>query len=309
MPVLPAMLVAPDVAGKLVMPSRRQRPGRRSPPARASLLADLRPPRAFRKDRPRQQAPPPNTSAFFAPIPAIGRYISVAKSGRMRPNSTAFDSIEGKGAAGNSGESVAGLSVGVIKIYFRQRRPQIGSPAASVSPLPTSVSIDKTKSGARNRAHCLSTRDQRNHRSAVCARNHGPIARRQRPRNRRDGDVKRSYELELLMSELCQAGHRTNLGDRYALRRVRIEPLREDACLLAVVRRRSHNLRGMHWRGLSVNAESAKTRQSCGCQGQKCVVHDVLRVPPRAGGEGEQSDWRPSSPVGLPDVARCQVCD
>ena len=56
-------------------------------------------------------------------------------------------------------------------------------------------------------------------------------------RNRRNGDIERARELELLGRELDQARHRADLGDGNALGRIGVEPLGKDARLLAHVRR------------------------------------------------------------------------
>ena len=47
--------------------------------------------------------------------------------------------------------------------------------------------------------------DERNHRPAAGARHHRAVARRELSRNRRNGDVQRPHELELLRRELRQA--------------------------------------------------------------------------------------------------------
>ena len=51
------------------------------------------------------------------------------------------------------------------------------------------------------------------------------------------------------------------------------QPLREYARLLRVVWRGIHHLRSLYRRGLSVDAVSAETGKSCGCQSQERVVH------------------------------------
>ena len=75
------------------------------------------------------------------------------------------------------------------------------------------------------------------------------------------------------MRELGEVRYRADFGYGHALGRSRRQPLRKYTRLLRVVWRGIHHLRSLYRRGLSVDAVSAETGKSCGCQSQERVVH------------------------------------
>ena len=88
--------------------------------------------------------------------------------------------------------------------------------------------------GGEKPSASLAVGDQRKHHGAARTRHDRMIAGRKRSRDRRNCNVKRPHELELLGREIRHRGRRLDGGHGNALGRARIQPFVEDAWVVAV---------------------------------------------------------------------------
>ena len=232
----------PAVAGDLEMPGRGQRRsdqrlGRRflgrqvrgDRRRRAECGGENKRPGIFQHSpRPKPRDRPP--------LPPAGPLRVAGLATRNRSDSNPIDSIEGNGAAGNSAaqspQAVAALRPWRCSRFMGTSNRLANHPDLAPADLNQHRQNEIRREEARAR---LIAGDERDHRLAVGARHHRAVARRKLSRNRRNGDVERAHELELLGRELRQPRHRADLGDGHAFGRVGRQPLRKNSCLLAAL--------------------------------------------------------------------------
>ena len=121
----------------------------------------------------------------------------------------------------------------------------------------------------------LAVGHQRKHDGAARACHDRMIARRKLSRNRRNCDIKRPHELELLGREIGHLGYRLDGGHGNTLRRARMQPFVEDARLVAGENRSGRNKAARRKRG----GEQTGFMMSSLCQRVLCIRVSQISVP------------------------------
>ena len=168
-----------------------------------------------------------------------------------------------RGMASRSGSLLTGVAAdrtGSVQALYGCETARSRLRATAFRLWPTWLSIDKMKSGRKKSCTGLHRQTQSRSWTAVSGRDTALSPGGSRARNRRNGDVKRTNELELRWCKLGQMREPSRSWRRQRIGARQNSAIREKTPASWLIGRSGHKLRGLNWPRFSVDAKSAQTR-------------------------------------------------